>query len=196
MKNLDLETTRSVYIPKNATRVAAKGCAAVFYTFAGTQGRPTAIAFLGAARKPSWRFWFRSEADRAKRIAAAIEAQTALEATKADRKAALKAEMANPVALVVGDILSCSWGYDQTNVDFYQVTALIGTSMVEVREIAGDETGNGLAMQGTVVAVRDRFIGEPQKFKVVGSGRDAIKPASYSWAAKWDGRPLHVSSYA
>lgn len=35
----------------------------------------------------------------------------------------------------VGDLFYCSWGYDQTNVDFVQVIALCGKSSVRVRPV-------------------------------------------------------------
>lgn len=36
----------------------------------------------------------------------------------------------------VGDIFTLSWGYDQTNLDFFQVVALVGKSSVRVRPVA------------------------------------------------------------
>lgn len=36
----------------------------------------------------------------------------------------------------VGDLFSCSWGYEQTNVDFFQVIALVGSKSVRVRQVA------------------------------------------------------------
>lgn len=39
-------------------------------------------------------------------------------------------------SLRVGDILEASWGYEQTNINFYQVVALKGRTMVSVRECA------------------------------------------------------------
>ena len=35
----------------------------------------------------------------------------------------------------VGDIFVSSWGYDQTNVDFYQVVKLVGKSTIELLPI-------------------------------------------------------------
>lgn len=35
----------------------------------------------------------------------------------------------------VGDLFYCSWGYEQTNVDFFQVVALVGTKSVRVKEV-------------------------------------------------------------
>lgn len=46
-----------------------------------------------------------------------------------------KAEKVNKYGVKVGDIFSASWGYEQTNVDFFQVIALVGESSVRVREV-------------------------------------------------------------
>ena len=42
---------------------------------------------------------------------------------------------ANKYGVKVGDIFTASWGYDQTNVDFFQVIALCGKQSVRVREV-------------------------------------------------------------
>lgn len=41
----------------------------------------------------------------------------------------------NKFGVKVGDIFFASWGYDQTNVDFFQVVELVGTSSVRVRGV-------------------------------------------------------------
>lgn len=46
-----------------------------------------------------------------------------------------KAEKKNKYGVQVGDIFSASWGYEQTNVDFFQVIALVGETSVRVREV-------------------------------------------------------------
>lgn len=67
-------------------------------------------------------------------------------------------EMVNPYK--VGDLLYSSWGYDQTNVDFYQVTK-VGDKSVWVRPVASE------MVQGTqghdssnVRPIKDDFRGE------------------------------------
>lgn len=45
------------------------------------------------------------------------------------------AERVNKFGVKVGDLFTASWGYDQTNVDFFQVIALVGESSVRVREV-------------------------------------------------------------
>lgn len=56
------------------------------------------------------------------------------EATKTAKKAAKK-EVNNKYGVKVGDFFSCSWGYEQTNVNFFQVIELVGTTSVRVREV-------------------------------------------------------------
>lgn len=46
-----------------------------------------------------------------------------------------KSEKVNKYGVKVGDLFSSSWGYEQTNVDFFQVVALVGDSSVRVREV-------------------------------------------------------------
>lgn len=41
----------------------------------------------------------------------------------------------NKYGVKVGDVFYTSWGYDQTNIDFFQVIALCGESSVRVRQV-------------------------------------------------------------
>lgn len=68
------------------------------------------------------------------------------------RKAIEQAEDKEPEAeksangVQVGDLFVCSWGYEQTNVDFVQVVALCGKSSVRVRPVqpaVAEETHQG-----------------------------------------------------
>ena len=46
-----------------------------------------------------------------------------------------KAEAVNKYGVKVGDLFRASWGYEQTNNDFFQVVELVGASSVRVREV-------------------------------------------------------------
>lgn len=46
-----------------------------------------------------------------------------------------KTEKVNKFGVKVGDIFHMSWGYEQTNNDFFQVVALAGESSVRIREV-------------------------------------------------------------
>lgn len=69
--------------------------------------------------------WYGFAAESA--VRAAIEGE--------EKPAAKKAETVNKYGVQVGDIFSASWGYEQTNNDFFQVVALVGAESVRVREV-------------------------------------------------------------
>ncbi len=107
--------------------------------------------------------------------------------------------LAAPIA--AGAIFACSWGYEQTNVDFYRVERVAGSFLV-LQPIAADEASDGeMSLTGRVVpAEPHRPDGAPirRKLKVmaIGEGRPFVQPESYSYAYPWDGRPMRVSHYA
>ena len=97
--------------------------------------------------------------------------------------------------LKVGDILYCSWGYDQTNVDFYQVVEVLG-KMVKIREIeCSMPNGEEGFMTGYVIPTKDKFYKDDVLLKKVLQG-NSIKIESFAWANLWDGRPCRTSWYA
>lgn len=53
---------------------------------------------------------------------------------KASKPAAKPAKV-NKFGVKVGDLFHASWGYDQTNNDFFQVIELVGEQSVRVREV-------------------------------------------------------------
>lgn len=61
-------------------------------------------------------------------------------------------------SLRVGDILYSSWGWEQTNIDFYQVIAIRG-SAVDLRQLDQRTTEDGY-MCGTTVPLPDVFKGK------------------------------------
>ena len=68
--------------------------------------------------------------------------------------------------IVRGDIFVCSWGYDQTNVDFYQVVKRTPKT-VTVRQVAAETLSDGpLTMTGKARAIPGQFIGEPMRRKM------------------------------
>lgn len=69
-----------------------------------------------------------------------------------------------------GTILHNSWGYDQTNCDFYQVIERHG-SRVTVRKIAGETVeGSEQGMSCSLRPCRDQFIGKPIVKMITASG--------------------------
>lgn len=63
--------------------------------------------------------------------------------------------------LEVGDVLVASWGYEQTNIDFYQVIALVGSLSVELRKIAKEKSvDKGLSMSADCVPLLNNFVSD------------------------------------
>lgn len=166
--------TRDFYIPKNATLVSENPA---IYTYTAGNGKPAACAFVGKAIKPTWRYYFSNEAARQKKIDETIANVKARQDAKADAKAAAKAFRHT---LKVGDVLRSSWGYDQTNVDYYQVVALKGSTQVVTRRICAVTDGDGWTGRSgpDVGNFLDRE--QPRTFRV--QANNSIRVASYAWA--------------
>jgi hypothetical protein len=98
----------------------------------------------------------------------------------------------------VGSIFSCSWGYDQTNQEFYQVTRMTPKG-VYVREIGAKTVpGSEGMMCQNVVAVKDSFVNKPESFHRLNltTYKPAFRISSYQTAFLWDGKPKYNSWYA
>lgn len=93
-----------------------------------------------------------------------------------------------PVSPKVGDILVCSWGYDQTNIDWYEVIAVTKAS-VRIRKMAGRilESGEGTDKVGPVPGSADPR--DKGMIKRVKHYRDRyyVTISDYSSAYLWDG---------
>jgi len=87
----------------------------------------------------------------------------------------------------VGDILYSSWGYDQTNVDFYQIVATTGKS-VKIREI-GQKVVRSTVGADYVVAVPNDFQSSPMTKRIRPGA--PIKISSFQRAYPWDGKPRY-----
>lgn len=180
-----LAFTRDFYIPKEgASPVDCTGTDAAVYIYE-RGGAPCAIGFHGKAQKPDFHFRYRSAEARDNSVKSYLEGRK----STAEYKAKIREERTAPHTLKLGDILYTSWGYDQTNVDFYEVTRVIGSHSVEITPIAQSvATGEGGPSEG-VVAVPGKYTGAPM-MKRANSG-NSIRIESYAHATKWDGRPKH-----
>jgi len=94
---------------------------------------------------------------------------------------------------IVGDILSSSWGYEQTNVTFYQVTRVTKSS-VELGTLKSVEDYDGQAMVGTKVPCPGEFANANRFVKRVSNY--GVKLSSHEYARLWDGKPQRFSTYA
>lgn len=95
----------------------------------------------------------------------------------------------------VGDVFVSSWGYDQTNVDFYKVVAKT-KAMVKVVQIGKHVVSD----DGPSIRVNpDKRVTEgPVMTKAIKAGyrgEATFKIASYATARRWDGSPRHETGY-
>ena len=79
----------------------------------------------------------------------------------------MKAE--NLTKFQLGDVLYYSWGFDQTQVEFFQITKRTGAT-IEARPIESEITkDDGLAMTGKATPTKGKFIGSRTITKRIGA---------------------------
>jgi hypothetical protein len=185
------QMNREFYLPKTETLAAVDctGTDAAIWTYEAA-GAVYAIGFHGKAQKPDFHHRFRDAARRSEHIAGYLEGRKSYAVSVAERKSKRSA----PHTLKVGDVLVSSWGYDQTNIDYYQVTRVPGTATVEIRQIAKSSSGENGFMTADCTAARDNFIGEPMVKRA--NSENSVRIASYAHAHPWDGKADRYSWYA
>ena len=146
-----------------------------------------------------WYYRFKTMEQAIERIKQTIESRKQELESIAERK-----KTANqPHNLKVGQTLVCMWGYEQTNIDFYQVTKLIGKHFVEVQSVNCDsieycdytdkktiEKIKPVVLNGSKIRrhrVRTSEFG--------GKTENSIKINSYSWAYPVEDRSYHQTGY-
>ncbi len=179
---------REHFTPKGAVKVSDKLSDAVVYVYTSSTGRPGAVGFHGSAQRPDFHHTYLSPAKReehVKRFFAGRAASLALRKETA-------AKRAQPHKLEVGHILVASWGYDQTNVDWFEVVKIVGRFMVEVRPIGAviDDTA---PLAGRCYPRAGEFKGPATRHRV--SWGDNVRINESVHAHLWDGRPRHWSAY-
>lgn len=182
---------RDIYLPAEARGTAPlvpKGTDLAVWKY-DVKGVPYAIAFVGKQSKPFWHHRFRSDEERQRTI---DETATSRLRTLQEKQRRVDEKKNFQHGLKKGDILASSWGYDQTNVDFYEVTEVVGKSVI-IREIASkDASPHG----DRVVAVPGHFIGSPMRKMPQGSGGSLyVKITSFANAYLWDGKPKYKTPF-
>ena len=96
------------------------------------EGKPVAAIFIDKKKDPVSHYSYRSDERRQEVIDEQVKSSEGWKKYKEERKARAKVE------LKVGDIIYTSWGYEQTNIDFYQVTKLVGKCSCEYIKIGSE----------------------------------------------------------
>lgn len=98
----------------------------------------------------------------------------------------------------IGDIVYNSWGYEQTNVSFYQVVRMTKRSIV-VKQITQSQVEGSMEKHGMacdVIPEKDSFIIDGKEY-MLRVKKDGIlsQPNTVYYFKKWDGRPQYKSWY-
>ena len=112
----------------------------------------------------------------------------------AARKSANKVAAKN-ICVEVGSIFSHSWGYDQTNIQYYEVVKMTGQT-VTIRELCQNKEDTGLA-QGKCTPIPGKYYGKEEMVKRVQVSGSAIYLSMECGFCKlWDGTPDNWTAYA
>jgi hypothetical protein len=166
--------TREMMIPNGAQPVADPESSAVVYISRDGKNRPCAMFFRGKSAKPAANYVYLSQESLEKAVCNFFKAVRTSEQRKHDAREARKAWTND---YKVGDVLVSTWGYEQTNKNFYEVTAISG-KMLTLREIAS-EREEDMPMQGRAVPLPGQFTGEAFRRRASEHG---IKIESFEYA--------------
>ncbi len=177
------------YIPSGSTHVTRDGLDADVYTSVGPDGTGYAIAYKGNSKNHVWNYSFRKPEHREKTIENFFKG---VESINVDRAARREERKAAVNTFKVGDILHYSWGYDQTNAEFFQVVSITQKSAT-IRRISSAHAGATSHDSENVVAIKDAFLdgerGEPMRKRSYGGGLGM----EFGSATLWSGKPVHNS---
>lgn len=153
-------------------------------SFMYTRGdRFCVVSYLGKAFRPTEHYGYPNEEKARAAVVKFAEYAEGVAARRAAAKAQRKAELAKPHGLTVGDVVANSWGYDQTNVQFFEIVKVCGVRTVEIRELAQLRENSG-HMQGTCVPQPGVYIGEVMRRTVDTRGSVNVFRASFGRASK------------
>jgi len=196
-----MKQSRIIYIPKQfdhyITLPDIPGLEIYKYktTIKGVE-KPAAIMFRGKAQKPTNRYYYRDEARRDEAIQQFIDDERKVMSDRAERRAKKAAFTHN---LKPGDILYSSWGYDQTNIDFYQVTQKVGKKSVKIRPIRSTVDHHDGCQSNYMIPEKNGFTGGEMLKRVTDgyNGGHWITLNSFSGASDWNGKPIReTDSYS
>ncbi|MFT7389130.1 MAG: hypothetical protein ACI8VC_002395 [Candidatus Endobugula sp.] len=154
-----------------AVKLMAEDFSCVVYLRDDRLGRPCAAGYCGRGLKPKFSYYYGSIERRNESVTQWMES---IVKEKKQRKTTGKRE------LIVGDVLRSTWGYEQTNIDYYLVTRLVGAASVEMAEIGCLKTFDDIDRGQCLPDVGDVF-GEPMIKRVNGV---SVKINSFSHASK------------
>ena len=155
-----------------------------------SDGTVYGVAFSGRARKPIFHYRYGKNENRlddaVEKLAESSRASLESKKKRREERKQFKHDYQ------IGDILYSSWGYDQTNIDFYEVVGLTAKT-VTLQEI-GSKVVKDHGHTIELMPVPGRPKGKILKNKRVSTGK-SVKINSFASAYKWDGKPKSATGY-
>jgi hypothetical protein len=151
-------------------------------------------AWKGGGDKPAFFYRLNSYQALCAHVNHFVSEVAADEIRKAAKRAEDKAKRASLKAadfFTVGDVVYNSWGYEQTNIDWYEVTEVLAKS-VRLRPIARNYRETQY-LAGVSQPIRGDYTG-PAFLKTV--SKWGTLSFEHGAAAKWDGKAKSESHYA
>jgi len=108
-----------------------------------------------------------------------------------------KEERQKPHTLKVGDILYCSWGYDQTNVDYFRVKSILGKRKIKIVGLGTSLKDDGLHDKATPSdEVGNHWTKKEDNFELVkiANSNNSVKISSFAYAYLWDGKAKYSTN--
>lgn len=195
---------RTRHIPAICTETATAGELTVHFT-PDSVPNATVIGYRGRSSEPAF-YWAFDDRDAVQSMKLRIEEKLAQAQRDADEAAARRAARAAFDAtahIKAGDVVVNTWGFEQTNRDFYRVEKVGKKSLVLIRLETVVTSDGAQSMTGKAAPKQEagQYAVKPGALPVRvatypdSSGDLAVK-FTYGSGKKWDGRPLSVSSYA
>lgn len=138
---------------------------------------------------------YSSNALRLKSLKQYIKSEIKWNKEKIKRRQARKVKPEKLETIKGGDIFVYSWGYEQTNVQFFQVVDRKGC-FVWVREVYCLSVAATSLDSDRVVASKNNFIPDEPilRKKICFTGDTAyLNLSSFGWCCKWEGKEMHRS---
>lgn len=164
-----------------------------------TRQRPTLMMWQPKAQKPFVNAYFRTVESREEYVAKQVESLKAHQARKAQYKAERAGTPEQVEAVKVGAIFHYSWGYDQTNAQFYEITAKTGRK-VTLRELAQESVPGSAGFMSEQVKPRPGvYLEREQPFEKVlkfGYKGEPSLAMPHGCCTLWRGGSTYSSWYA
>ncbi len=174
----------------DVTTVFGEDGATVAYFYTGNNGKPSMLTYVGKRGKENSRYYYVDEKQRQAALTRFIEGvvyrQEQKEAAVAERKS-------STTKLNVGDVVYTSWGYDQTNIDYFMITEISKTKksvkvskMTQaIRQATGPDSAD-------VVPTLDTLDPGGRWFRTWGDYNVTNVDGSHT-GYPWDGKPNYSS---